>query len=285
MKNVRTVMAAQINASRDYSIEPEEEGLVMFGGPVSASRDMVHNFDDECCNCAFSFGLHHSETNQCPVPPGPVSEGADPWEKDRKFKPVVSAARTDEGIISVQEAAEAQMGTIRQPGEEPIARVKECKLDSNGMVASLELTDAGMDMLKAARAEPKRPYCPECGHHDVSTDATAEWCTLTNDWVLKDTYDGSGGCCECEATELKRFDWFTDAEHTAHWQAKLDEKGKELALSVDKEQGVLYRTEQLPNGGVKLFLKLTEKGKLSFAKEMGLPSANMGSFAAISLGD
>ena len=125
---------------------------------------------------------------------------------------------------------------------------------------------------------------PECGHHDVSTDATAEWCTLTNDWVLKDTYDG-GGCCECEATELKRFDWFTDAEHTAHWQAKLDDAGKETAAAVQPDQGVLYRIESLPNGGKKLFLKLTEKGKHSFAKEMNLPSAYIGNFAAISLGD
>ncbi|AIU44273.2 hypothetical protein RG2014_019 [Delftia phage RG-2014] len=193
MNTIRTAMAAQINASRNYSIEPEEEGLVMFGGPI--------------------------------------------------------------------------------------AQVKECKLDSNGMVAGLELTLGSI-----CPEQTKRPYCPECGHHDVSIDAVGEWCTVANDWVLKDTYN-SGGCCECGASELKRFDVMTDAEHTAHWQAKLDEKGKELALSVDKDQGVLYRTEQLPNGGVKLFLKLTEKGKLSFAKEMGLPSANMGSFAAISIGD
>lgn len=184
------------------------------------------------------------------------------------------------GIISVQEAAEAQMGTIRQPGEEPIARVKECKLDSNGMVAGLELTLGSI-----CPEQTKRPYCPECGHHDVFANGPAEWCTLTNDWVLKDESPEVGGCCECEATWLKSFDWFTDAEHTAHWQAKLDEKGKELALSMDKDQGVLYRTEQLPNGGVKLFLKLTEKGKLSFAKEMNLPSAYIGNFAAISLGD
>lgn len=256
MKSIRTAMAAQINASRDYSIEPEEEGQVMFGGPVTAGKDAVYNFDAECCNCVFSFGMHHSETNQCPVPPGPVSEGADPWEKDRKFKPVNSAA-----------------------AEEPIAQVKECKLDSNGMVAGLELTLGSI-----CPEQTKRPYCPECGHHDVSIDAVGEWCTESNDWVLKDTYD-SGGCCECGASELKRFDLFTDAEHTAHWQAKLDEKGKELALSVDKEQGVLYRTEMLPNGGVKLFLKLTEKGKHSFAKEMSLPSAYIGNFAAISLGD
>lgn len=178
---------------------------------------------------------------------------------------------------AVRTAMAAQINasaSATEPGEDEIG---------SGLISVAEAAEFTLGAI--CPEQTKRPYCPECGHHDVSIDAVGEWCTIANDWVLKDESPEVGGCCECGASELKSFDWFTDAEHTAHWQAKLDEKGKELALFLVHEKGVLYRTEMLPNGGVKLFLKLTEKGKLSFAKEMGLPSANMGSFAAISLGD
>lgn len=211
MKQVRMAMAGQINASRNYSTEPEEEGLVMFGGPVTAGKDAVPNYSAECCNCVFPFGMHHSETNQCPVPPGPVSEGADPWEKDRRFKPVVSAARTDEGLISIREAVQAQLGVIAETG----AANMEAQVNAEIVAAEARIDAAEEQREEQAMheaivgTEKRRPYCPHCGSADVGCEGTMTWSDVANDWEVYHAHDEED--CYCRACEKDEFvaDWLT----------------------------------------------------------------------------
>jgi hypothetical protein len=51
--------------------------------------------------------------------------------------------------------------------------------------------------------------CRECGSRDVTRDATAEWCTTTQQWVIQNVFDNAD-CNDCGGeTKLEERDLLT----------------------------------------------------------------------------
>ena len=107
----------------------------------------------------------------------------------------IAAAAPEEGLISIREAVQAQMGVIEEAKPQP-------------------------------DPERRRPYCPHCGSTDVGCEGYLVWDDTANDWAVSHAHDEEDCWCrDCDKSEFVA-DWLTLAER-AEMTYPGDEEGPE----------------------------------------------------------
>jgi hypothetical protein len=73
------------------------------------------------------------------------------------------------------------------------------------------------------------PTCNDCGGHDIFLDAWAEYDSVTEDWVLQNTFDHSY-CNSCEGTCSWEWENVPDPPTADELQAQLTELQREFDI-------------------------------------------------------